>query len=212
MRNYRLNITRRVLQDSYRCGLWMRKPGRMPMWPRISLWWRRWTPVLPKWELMLNELSYMTKDPPLSWSWSNSSWTMERPYMVGVPLERDFSFGKNGTTSSLSWILLTTIDEWIFLGANGRRRNNGMVSCPMGAAWIWVGIIIDLQSFTNTKTSGSLKAAIPFKSIRYKKGISEWGIKTFLGSILKIRKIRLAPVSTSISPRHHLPITGIQLG
>jgi len=94
----------------------------------------------------------------------------------GSPLRRDFSFGK-WQLSLLSWSLLTTRRMDFPLGQMPSAHKE-MVSCsPMGAAW---NLKVDKngrsKSPTNDRTKWILKKpAIPFKSIRYKKGIFRMG-------------------------------------
>lgn len=126
------------------------------------------------------------------------------PYMV-ESLRRDFNFGKN--------------DNFIFFIDPFDDRTNGFTfgANAAGAQWdgtLYSGGSADL-SWDNKWTSvvknyddkWIFEAAIPFKSIRYKKGITNWGINFSRLDIKVAEKSAWAPVPRQF-PTASLAYTG----
>ena len=130
--------------------------------------------------------------------------TKPGPYMI-ESLRRDFSFGKN--------------DNFIFFIDPFDDRTNGFTfgANAAGAQWdgtLYSGGSADL-SWDNKWTSvvknypdkWIFEAAIPFKSIRYKKGITNWGINFSRLDIKVAEKSAWAPVPRQF-PTASLAYTG----
>ncbi|GAC1301476.1 MAG: hypothetical protein NVSMB24_04370 [Mucilaginibacter sp.] len=126
------------------------------------------------------------------------------PNMV-ESLKRDFSFQKN--------------DNFIFFMDTYNDQTNGFTfgSNAAGAEWdgtMYEGGKADL-SWTNKWVSAVkdypdkyiFEAAIPFKSIRYKKGITEWGINFSRNDLKTTEKSAWAPVPRQF-PTASLAYTG----
>jgi hypothetical protein len=126
------------------------------------------------------------------------------PNMV-ESLKRDFSFQKN--------------DNFIFFMDTYNDQTNGFTfgSNAAGAEWdgtMYSGGSVDL-SWTNKWISAVkdypdryiFEAAIPFKAIRYKKGISEWGINFSRNDLKTTEKSAWAPVPRQF-PTASLAYTG----
>lgn len=116
---------------------------------------------------------------------------VEGPYMV-ESLRRDFSFGKN--------------DNFLLFMDPFDDQTNGFSFGANAAGAQWDGIMyngnqMDLSwdnkwtsKVTNHSDKWIFEAAIPFKSIRYKKGISEWGINFSRLDLKTTEKSGWAPV------------------
>lgn len=130
---------------------------------------------------------------------------IDKHYMV-ESLKRDFAFGKND-------------NFLLFMDPFDDRTNGFSFGCnAAGGQWdgtMYEGGKVDL-SWEN-KWSGVTKnyddkwvfeAAIPFKSIRYKKGITEWGINFSRLDIRTTEKSSWAPVPR-IFPTASLAYTGV---
>ena len=130
--------------------------------------------------------------------------TASGPNMV-ESLKRDFGFQKN--------------DNFIFFMDTYNDQTNGFTfgANAAGAEWdgtMYSGGSADL-SWTNKWTSATkdypdkyvFEAAIPFKSIRYKKGISEWGINFSRNDLKTTEKSSWAPVPRQF-PTASLAYTG----
>lgn len=120
-------------------------------------------------------------------------------------LKRDFSFGKN--------------DNFLLFMDPFEDQTNGFSFGASAAGAQWDGMMyeggkVDL-SWDNKWTSyvknysdrWVLEAAIPFKSIRYKKGITEWGINFSRLDITKAEKSSWTPVPRQF-PTASLAYTG----
>lgn len=126
------------------------------------------------------------------------------PYMV-ESLKRDFNFGKN--------------DNFIFFIDPFDARTDGFTfgSNAAGAQWdgsMYEGAKVDLNwdnkwesSVKNYPDKWVFEAAIPFKSIRYKKGIKEWGINFSRNDLKAREKSSWAPVPRQF-PTASLAYTG----
>ena len=126
------------------------------------------------------------------------------PYMV-ESLRRDFSFGKN--------------DNFIFFMDPFDDRTNGFTFGANAAGAQWDGMLYgggsaDLNwdnKWTSTvksyKDKWVFEAAIPFTSIRYKKGITNWGINFSRLDIKVPEKSAWAPVPRQF-PTASLAYTG----
>ncbi|MFM7838270.1 MAG: DUF5916 domain-containing protein, partial [Chitinophagaceae bacterium] len=121
-------------------------------------------------------------------------------------LKRDFSFGKN--------------DNFLLFMDPFEDQTNGFSFGSNAAGAQWDGVMyeggkVDL-SWDNKWTSMVLytedrwvfEAAIPFKTIRYKKGIKEWGINFSRLDILKAEKSAWAPMPRQF-PTASLAYTGV---
>jgi len=127
------------------------------------------------------------------------------PYMV-ESLKRDFSFVKN--------------DNFIFFIDPFDARTDGFTfgANAAGAQWdgsMYSGGSVDLNwdnkwtsSVKNYPNKWVFEAAIPFKSIRYKKGIKEWGINFSRNDLKGAEKSAWAPVPRQF-PTASLAYTGI---
>ncbi len=126
------------------------------------------------------------------------------PYMV-ESLRRDFAFGKN--------------DNFLLFMDPFEDQTNGFSFGANAAGAQWDGIMfeggsVDL-SWDNKWTSEVknyvdrwiFEAAIPFKSIRYKKGITQWGINFSRNDLKTTEKSSWAPVPRQF-PTASLAYTG----
>lgn len=113
------------------------------------------------------------------------------PYMV-ESLRRDFSFGKNDNfllfmdpfddqTNGFSFGANAAGAQW-----DGQMFNGGSVDLSWDNKWV--------SKVKNYEDKWIFEAAIPFKSIRYKKGISEWGINFSRLDLKTTEKSGWAPV------------------
>ena len=130
--------------------------------------------------------------------------TKQTPYMV-ESLRRDFAFGKN--------------DNFLFFIDPFDDRTNGFTfgANAAGAQWdgtLYSGGIADLSwdnkwvsAVKNYPDKWIFEAAIPFKSIRYKKGITQWGINFSRLDIKEAEKSSWAPVPRQF-PTASLAYTG----
>ena len=95
------------------------------------------------------------------------------PYYV-ESLRRDFSFGKNDNflifidpfnnqTTGFSFGANAAGAQW-----DGTMNNGGKVDLNWDSKWV--------SKVIQDKDKWVLEMAVPFKSIRYKKGVKEWGI------------------------------------
>src|ERR1700761_6290353 len=126
------------------------------------------------------------------------------PYMV-ESLKRDFSFQKN--------------DNFIFFIDPFDARTDGFTfgANAAGAQWdgsMYSGGSVDLNwdnkwtsVVKNYPNKWVFEAAIPFKSIRYKKGIKEWGINFSRNDLKGAEKSSWAPVPRQF-PTASLAYTG----
>ncbi|MFT5771818.1 MAG: hypothetical protein ACI9UV_001667 [Algoriphagus sp.] len=130
---------------------------------------------------------------------------VEGPYMV-ESLRRDFSFGKNDNfllfmdpfddqTNGFSFGANAAGAQW-----DGIMSNGGSVDLSWDNKWT--------SKVTNYDDKWIFEAAIPFKSIRYKKGISEWGINFSRLDLKTTEKSGWAPVPRQF-PSASLAYTGI---
>lgn len=127
------------------------------------------------------------------------------PYMV-ESLKRDFSFLKN--------------DNFIFFIDPFDARTDGFTfgANAAGAQWdgsMYEGGKVDLNwdnkwtsAVKNYPNRWVFEAAIPFKSIRYKKGIKEWGINFSRNDLKTTEKSSWAPVPRQF-PTAALAYTGV---
>ncbi|MCH6198291.1 carbohydrate binding family 9 domain-containing protein [Aquiflexum sp. LQ15W] len=130
---------------------------------------------------------------------------LEGPYMV-ESLRRDFSFGKNDNFL----LFMDPFDDQI----------NGFSFGANAAGAQWDGIMydggkVDLSwdnkwesKVTNYDDRWVFEASIPFKSIRYKSGIKEWGINFSRLDLKTTEKSGWAPVPRQF-PSASLAYTGI---
>jgi hypothetical protein len=129
---------------------------------------------------------------------------MEGPYMV-ESLRRDFSFGKNDNfllfmdpfddlTNGFSFGANAAGAQW-----DGQMYNGGSVDLSWDNKWT--------SKVKNYDDKWIFEAAIPFKSIRYKKGISEWGINFSRMDLKTTEKSAWAPVPRQF-PSASLAYTG----
>lgn len=126
------------------------------------------------------------------------------PYMV-ESLKRDFSFVKN--------------DNFIFFIDPFDARTDGFTfgANAAGAQWdgsMYAGGSVDLNwdnkwtsSVKNYPDKWVFEAAIPFKSIRYKKGIKEWGINFSRNDLKTTEKSSWTPIPRQF-PTASLAYTG----
>ncbi|TWR27625.1 carbohydrate binding family 9 domain-containing protein [Mucilaginibacter pallidiroseus] len=131
-------------------------------------------------------------------------YTPQPQYMV-ESLKRDFNFGKN--------------DNFIFFMDPFDARTDGFSfgSNAAGAQWdgtMYEGSKVDLSwdnkwysVVKNYSDRWVFEAAIPFKSIRYKKGIKEWGINFSRNDLVTTEKSSWAPVPRQF-PTAALAYTG----
>ncbi|UJH90335.1 carbohydrate binding family 9 domain-containing protein [Antarcticibacterium sp. 1MA-6-2] len=126
------------------------------------------------------------------------------PYMV-ESLRRDFSFTKNDNfllfmdpfddqTNGFSFGSNAAGAQW-----DGIMYNGGSVDLSWDNKW--------LSSVKNYEDRWTFEAAIPFKSIRYKKGIREWGINFSRNDLKTTEKSSWAPVPRQF-PSASLAYTG----
>lgn len=126
-------------------------------------------------------------------------------YMV-ESLRRDWNFGRN--------------DNFIFFMDTFEDQTNGFAFGTNAAGAQWDGMMyeggkVDL-SWDNKWTSSSqyfndryvFEASIPFKSLRYKKGISKWGINFSRQDLRTTEKSAWAPVPRQF-PTASLAYTGV---
>lgn len=129
---------------------------------------------------------------------------MKGPYMV-ESLRRDFSFGKNDNfllfmdpfddqTNGFSFGANAAGAQW-----DGIMFNGGSVDLSWDNKWT--------SKVTNHEDKWIFEAAIPFKSIRYKKGITEWGINFSRLDLKTTEKSGWAPVPRQF-PSASLAYTG----
>ncbi|PZX60121.1 carbohydrate binding protein with CBM9 domain [Algoriphagus ratkowskyi] len=127
------------------------------------------------------------------------------PYMV-ESLRRDFSFGKNDNfllfmdpfddqTNGFSFGANAAGAQW-----DGIMYNGGSVDLSWDNKWY--------SKVTNYDDKWVFEAKIPFKSIRYKKGITEWGINFSRLDLKTTEKSGWAPVPRQF-PSASLAYTGI---
>lgn len=126
------------------------------------------------------------------------------PYMV-ESLRRDFTFGKN--------------DNFIFFIDPFDDRTNGFTFGANAAGAQWDGMLYSggsadlswdnkwVSVVKNYADKWVFEAAIPFKSIRYKKGITKWGINFSRLDIRVAEKSAWAPVPRQF-PTASLAYTG----
>ncbi|MGM0946503.1 MAG: DUF5916 domain-containing protein [Bacteroidota bacterium] len=130
---------------------------------------------------------------------------VEGPYMV-ESLRRDFSFGKNDNfllfmdpfddqTNGFSFGANAAGAQW-----DGIMFNGGSVDLSWDNKWT--------SKVTNYEDKWVFEAAIPFKSIRYKKGIKEWGINFSRLDLKTTEKSGWAPVPRQF-PSASLAYTGV---
>ena len=126
------------------------------------------------------------------------------PYMV-ESLRRDFSFVKNDNfllfmdpfddqTNGYSFGANAAGAQW-----DGSMYEGGKVDLSWENKWSSV--------VSNDKDKWIFEAAIPFKSIRYKKGIKEWGINFSRNDLKALEKSSWAPVPRQF-PTASLAYTG----
>ncbi len=129
---------------------------------------------------------------------------VEGPYMV-ESLRRDFSFGKNDNfllfmdpfddqTNGFSFGANAAGAQW-----DGQMFNGGSVDLSWDNKWV--------SKVKNYEDKWIFEAAIPFKSIRYKKGITEWGINFSRLDLKTTEKSGWAPVPRQF-PSASLAYTG----
>ena len=130
---------------------------------------------------------------------------LQGPYMV-ESLRRDFSFGKNDNFL----VFMDPFDD----------QTNGFAFGTNAAGAQWDGIMFDggkvdlnwdnkwTSVVNNTDEAWILEAAIPFKTIRYKKGITQWGINFSRLDISVAEKSSWAPVPRQF-PSASLAYSGI---
>lgn len=129
---------------------------------------------------------------------------IEGPYMV-ESLRRDFSFGKNDNfllfmdpfddqTNGFSFGANAAGAQW-----DGIMFNGGSIDLSWDNKWV--------SKVTNYKDKWIFEASIPFKSIRYKKGITEWGINFSRLDLKTTEKSGWAPVPRQF-PSASLAYTG----
>lgn len=130
---------------------------------------------------------------------------IDGPYMV-ESLRRDFSFGKNDNfllfmdpfddqTNGFSFGANAAGAQW-----DGIMYNGGSVDLSWDNKWT--------SKVKNYEDKWIFEAAIPFKSIRYKKGITEWGINFSRLDLKATEKSGWAPVPRQF-PSASLAYTGI---
>jgi Domain of unknown function (DUF5916)/Carbohydrate family 9 binding domain-like len=128
----------------------------------------------------------------------------KHPYMV-ESLRRDFVFGKN--------------DNFIFFLDPFNDLTNGYTFGANAAGAQWDGSLYEggkadlnwdnkwISAVKNEEDKWIFEAAIPFKSIRYKKGIMQWGINFSRLDITEAEKSSWAPVPRQF-PTASLAYTG----
>lgn len=127
-----------------------------------------------------------------------------QPYMV-ESLRRDFTFGRN--------------DNFIFFLDTYNDLTNGYTFGANAAGAQWDGTLYEggkadlnwdnkwISAVKNYDDKWIFEAAIPFKTIRYKKGIKEWGVNFSRLDITKAEKSAWAPVPRQF-PTASLAYTG----
>ena len=126
------------------------------------------------------------------------------PYMV-ESLRRDFSFTKNDNflmfmdpfddqTNGFSFGANAAGAQW-----DGIMYNGGSVDLSWDNKWV--------SAVQNYEDRWTFEAAIPFKSIRYKEGIKEWGINFGRNDLKTTEKSSWAPVPRQF-PSASLAYTG----
>lgn len=129
---------------------------------------------------------------------------MKGPYMV-ESLRRDFSFGKNDNfllfmdpfddqTNGFSFGANAAGAQW-----DGIMYNGGSIDLSWDNKWV--------SKVINYEDKWIFEASIPFKSIRYKKGITEWGINFSRLDLKTTEKSGWAPVPRQF-PSASLAYTG----
>ncbi len=129
---------------------------------------------------------------------------MEGPYMV-ESLRRDFSFSKNDNfllfmdpfddqTNGFSFGANAAGAQW-----DGIMYNGGSIDLSWDNKWV--------SKVSNYEDKWIFEASIPFKSIRYKKGITEWGINFSRLDLKTTEKSGWAPVPRQF-PSASLAYTG----
>ena len=128
----------------------------------------------------------------------------KHPYMV-ESLRRDFAFGKN--------------DNFIFFLYPFNYIKNGYTFGANAAGAQWDGTLYEggkadlnwdnkwISAVRNEDDKWIFEAAIPFKSIRYKKGITQWGVNFSRLDITEAEKSAWAPVPRQF-PTASLAYTG----
>lgn len=146
----------------------------------------------------------MTYDSDNMYIFVNCYLTKPGPYMV-ESLRRDFVFGKN--------------DNFIFFIDPFDDRTNGFTFGANAAGAQWDGMLYDggkadlswdnkwISEVKNYGDRWTFEAAIPFKTIRYKKGIKTWGINFSRLDIKVAEKSAWAPVPRQF-PTASLAYTG----
>jgi hypothetical protein len=126
------------------------------------------------------------------------------PYMV-ESLKRDFNFGKNDNFLLFMDPFDARTDGFSF-GANaagaqwdGSMYEGGKVDLNWDTKWT--------SAISQDETKWVWEASIPFKSIRYKKGIDEWGINFSRNDLKTTEKSAWAPVPRQF-PTAALAYTG----
>lgn len=121
-------------------------------------------------------------------------------------LKRDFAFGKNDNFL----LFMDTFDD----KTNGFSFGANAVGAPWDGQ-MWDGGSVDLSwdnkwlsSVKNDDDKWVWEAAIPFKSIRYKPGITEWGINFSRQDLTVSEKSSWAPVPRQF-PSASLAYTGV---
>ena len=126
--------------------------------------------------------------------------------LIVESLKRDFSFGKNDNFL----LFMDTFDDrtnGFSFGANaagapwdGQMGDGGTVDLSWDNKWI--------SEVKNDDDKWVWEAAIPFKSIRYKSGITEWGINFSRQDLTVSEKSAWAPVPRQF-PSANLAYTGV---
>lgn len=130
---------------------------------------------------------------------------MAGPYMV-ESLKRDFSFVKNDNfllfidpfddqTNGFSFGANAAGAQW-----DGTMYEGGKVDLSWDNRWI--------SAVKNYENKWIFEAAIPFKTIRYKKGIREWGVNFSRNDLKSKEKSSWAPVPRQF-PTASLAYTGV---
>ena len=146
----------------------------------------------------------MTYDDKNIYLFVNNYHGLPGPYMV-ESLRRDFSFGKNDNfllfmdpyddqTNGFSFGSNAAGAQW-----DGIMYNGGSVDLSWDNKWI--------SAVKNYEDRWTFEAAIPFKSIRYKKGIKKWGINFSRNDLKTTEKSSWAPVPRQF-PSASLAYTG----
>ena len=148
----------------------MNWPGRKQMWLKIFLWCCPWIPAVPRCRTEVR-MTYDEKNLYMIAVYHHGP--LPGPYMV-ESLRRDLNFGKN--------------DNFLFFMDPFDDQTNGFSFGANAAGAQWDGIMyegskVDLSwdnkwvsAVKNYEDKWVFEVAIPFKTIRYKKGITNWGI------------------------------------